>query len=341
MNRNLLKKLVKEILNEATEAELKRLRRAVILSIFNSDIPTTIKRDLNAALSGAPDADVRKVTRVFLNQVLKDEETLTTSPEYQELKQDPEFQKLANNVNQKIKLDNKAGLLDMSNVAFTTSDISKPFSYSTLLYYAVEREAQAVVQYLSKKYGKEFSKALYRMLPRQSTPAVKPTKENLDELDLSAMIQSKYPAEDLDKELGTKLAKKYTYPAGYNEDTIEREITKIQPQNSKFNDESYQEKVDEVYNLLVQMNRPALGGIKADTHQKKWDLIYGVISHFNPDDIKFFVEQWKGGEVPEGRTYFDTVINLEKKFDVPINWIPSPKNLYTIIDAIDKKFIQK
>ena len=105
MNKDLLKKLVKEILNEATEAELKKLRRVVILSIFNSDIPNLIKRDLNSALSGAPDADVRKVTRVFLDQVIKDEDDLLTSPEYQELKQDPEFQKLANNVNQKRKID--------------------------------------------------------------------------------------------------------------------------------------------------------------------------------------------------------------------------------------------
>jgi len=149
MNKDLLKKLVKEILTEATEADMKKLRRAVILSIFSSDIPNVIKRDLNSALSSAPDADVRKITKVFLTQVLKDDETLSASSEYQELKQDPEFQKLANNINQKIALNNKAGLLDLSNVAFTTSDISKPFSYSTLLYYAVEREAQALLRYLT------------------------------------------------------------------------------------------------------------------------------------------------------------------------------------------------
>ena len=141
--------------------------------------------------------------------------------------------------------------------------------------------------------------------------------------------------------MGTKLAKTYTYPTGYNEDVIEREVTSTKPQSPKFNDKAYQEKVDDVYTALIQMNRSLLGGIKADTPQKKWDLIYGVISHFNPNDIKFFVEQWKGGAVPEGKPYFDTIANLEKKFDVPINWIPSPTNLYTIIDALDKKFIQK
>ena len=44
----------------------------------------------------------------------KDEEDLNASFEYQKLKQDPEFQKLSNNLNQRLKLDNKAGLLDMT-----------------------------------------------------------------------------------------------------------------------------------------------------------------------------------------------------------------------------------
>lgn len=338
MNKDLLKKLVKEILAEATEADMKKLRRAVILAIFTSDIPSLIKRDLNAAVSSAPDSDVRKVTKVFLDQVAKDEEDLNLSPEYQELKQDPEFLKLSKNIVDIIIRDNKAGLLDMSNIAFTTADISKPFSYSVLLYHAVEREASDLVQYLNQKYGNKFSKELYKMLPRQSKPAVRPTRESLDELDLPAMVQSKHPAEDLDKILNTKLAKTYTYPAGYDENSIEKTIAMVKPQNPKFNDKAYQEKVDEVYNLLVQMNRAYLGGIKADTPQKKWDLIYGVISHFNPNDIKFFVEEWEGGDIGDGADYFDTIVDLEKKYDVPINWIPSPNSLNTIIQAISKKF---
>jgi hypothetical protein len=111
MNKNLLKKLIKEILVEVTEADMKKLRRAVILAIFTSNIPNEIKRDLNAASSGAPDADVRKVTKVFLDQVVKDEEDLLASPEYQELKQDPEFLKLAKSIVDILNRNNKAGLL--------------------------------------------------------------------------------------------------------------------------------------------------------------------------------------------------------------------------------------
>jgi hypothetical protein len=152
------------------------------------------------------------------------------------------------------------------------------------------------------------------------------------------MVQSKHPAEDLDREIGTRLAKRYTYPSGYNEDFIENTITDIKPKDTKFNDPTYQENLNDTYTLLVQMNRTTLGGIKADTPQKKWDVIYGVISHFNPNDIKFYVETWTSGDTPEGKPYFDTIMNLEKKYDVPINWLPSPNSLYAIIDAIDKKF---
>jgi len=336
MNKDLIKKLVKEILAEATEADMKKLRRAVILAIFTSNIPNEIKRDLNAASSGAPDADVRKVTKVFLDQVAKDEEDLLASPEYQELKKDPEFLKLAKAIVDIIIRNNKAGLLDMSNIGFTTSDITKPFSYSILLYHAVEKEAAALVSYLSNKYGDKFSKELYKMLPRQSKPAIRPTKENLDELDLISMAQSKYPAEDLDREIGTNFTKTYRYPAGYNEDIIEKEITSIQPKNPKFNTPEYQEKLDNIYSLLVQMNRTELGNIKISEDKDKWDVVYGVISHFNPNDIKFFVETWNSGSA-EGKAYFNTIMNLEKKFDVPINWIPSPTTLKAIIDILSKK----
>lgn len=337
MNKDLLKKLVKEILTEVTEADMKKLRRAVILAIFTSEIPNQIKRDLNAAISSAPDSDVRKITKVFLDQVMKDEEDLLSSPEYQELKQDPEFIKLSQNIVSVLNRDNKAGLLDMSNIGFTTSDIAKPFSYSILLYHAVEREASNLLSYLTNKYERNFSKVLYKMLPRQSRPAVRPTKENLDELDLPAMVQSKYPAEDLDKELNTNLAKTYRYPMGYDENTIEKNITSIKTQDAKFNTPEYQQKLDDVYNALVQQNRTELGGIKIQDEKDKWDLVYGVISHFNPNDIKFFIEVWNGGSVPEGKAYFNTIMGLEKKYDVPINWIPSPTTLKTIVDSLNKK----
>ena len=83
MDTKRLQELAGIILNEVSETDIKKLRRVVILAIFNSNIPAQLKKDLNAGASSAPDSGVRKVTKVFLDQVLKDEETLNASPEYQ------------------------------------------------------------------------------------------------------------------------------------------------------------------------------------------------------------------------------------------------------------------
>lgn len=335
MNRDLLKKLVKEVLAEATEAELKKLRRAVILAIFNSEIPSQIKRDLNSALSGAPDADVRKVTRVFLDQVIKDEDDLSTSSEYQELKQDPEFQKLANNINQKIKIDNKAGLLDMSNVAFTTSDISKPFSYSILLYHAVEREAQALVQYLNQKYGNDFSKELYKMLPRQSRPAIRPTKENLDELsgeEARNEFDLDYPVEKVDAKLGTNLAfKNYIFPAGYPEDEVKKIILSGKDQNKL-----------EAFNSLISVNPKikSISGIQNITDIEDISYILScVVRHVSPEDIKFYVEEYIPNKNSEDMKKHEENFykNIQDKYNIAVGFLPGKESNIKILKALIKK----
>jgi len=334
MNKNLLKKLIKEILAEVTEADMKKLRRAVILAIFTSDIPNQIKRDLNAAASGAPDADVRKVTKVFLDQVVKDEEDLLASPEYQELKQDPEFIKVAKSVVDVLTRNNKAGLLDMSNIGFTTSDITKPFSYSILLYHAVEREAATLLSYLTTKYGDKFSKELYKMLPRQSKSAIRPTRENLDELsgvESRNEVNLDYTAEKVDSRIGTNLAfKNYVFPAGYPEDRVKEIIL----------NGSDKDKLD-VFNTLITVNTKlkTISGIQKLTDID--DIVYilsCMVKHVPPEDIKFYVERFIPIEnSAKARSYEKAFQNIQEKFDIGIGWLPSEQNALKIIDAINRK----
>jgi hypothetical protein len=338
-----INKLLKELINVSliNEADVRILRRVVILAIFNSDIPNQMERDFKRRISSNPDPGVIKSNKKFLEQLLEDKAALVNDEKYLELKQDQKFQELSNSVNNKLTSLNKANDINFGNIAFTKPQLSKKFSYSTLLYYAAEGEVKNLENYLSRTYGPKFVFDLLRTKEMGSgspETAQSGISDTVNELDLSAMVQSKHPAEDLDREIGTRLAKKYTYPPGYNEDFIENTITDIKPKDTKFNDPVYQENLDDTYNSLVRMNRTTLGGIKADTPQKKWDVVYGVISHFNPNDIKFYVETWTSGDTPEGKPYFDTIMDLEKKFDVPINWLPSPNSLYTIIDALDKKF---
>jgi hypothetical protein len=86
------------------EADIRTLRRVVILAIFNSDIPNQMEKDLKRRISSNPDPGVIKSNKKFLEQLLEDKAALMNDEKYQELRQDPKFQELANSVNNKINL---------------------------------------------------------------------------------------------------------------------------------------------------------------------------------------------------------------------------------------------
>jgi hypothetical protein len=335
-----------KLINLLKEADVRTLRRVVILALFTSDIPNQMEAAFKKRVSSNPDTDVIKANKKFLEQLLEDKASLMNDPNYQELKKDPDFLRLSRSVTDTLNNLNKAGDLDFGNIAYAKPVLGRnKLSYSTVLYVAAEDQVKNLENYLTREYGEGFVFKLLRTKEMGAKTIYDPTTPaQLDELNLSAIIASKTPVEDLDRELGTNLAKRYTYPAGYPEDYIDKIATSIKVTDSKFNDPTYQEKIDDIYNLLVQMNRSSLGGIKADTSQKKRNVIIGVTHHINPNDIKFFVEQWEksntiaGSDTPENRAYFDTITALEQKFDIPINWIPSPNSLYIITQAIDKKF---
>lgn len=333
MNKDLLKKLVKEILAEATEADMKKLRRAVILAIFVSDIPSKIKRDL-AADANAPDSKVRKRVKVFSDQVAKDESDLAKSSEYQELKQDPEFLKLANNINQIIKIDDKAGLLDMNNIAFTTPEV-KPISYSTLLYYAVEKEASILLNYLQSKYKDDFKKVLYKMLPSPGGPAIRITRENLDELSGEEAIKEfdlDYPVEKVDAKLGTNLAfKNYTFPAGYPEDEVKKIILSGKDQNKL-----------EAFNTLISVNPKikSISGIQNITDIEDIGYILScIVRHVPPEDIKFYVEEYIPNKNSEDMKKHEENFykNIQDKYNIAVGFLPGKESNIKILKALIKK----
>ena len=330
MDTKRLQELAGIILNEVSETDIKKLRRVVILAIFNSNIPAQLKKDLNAGASSAPDSGVRKVTKVFLDQVLKDEETLNASPEYQELKQDPEFQKLSQIIVSILNRDNKAGLLDMSNIAFTTSNISKPFSYSTLLYHAVETEASKLLNYLQTKYKDDFKKVLSKMLPSQSRPAIRPTRENLDELSSAEAIKDldiNYTAETVDSRIGTNLAfKNYVFPAGYPRDEIKKIIISGKDQDKL-----------EAFNALLPVNSTlkSISGIQNITDIDDINYILKcIVRYVPPKDIDFYIKTKNSGDKKE---YENGLNHIQMKFNIGLGWFPDDENAMKIIDALSKK----
>ena len=130
-----INKLLKELINVSliNEADVRTLRRVVILAVFNSDIPNQMERDFKRRISSNPDPGVIKSNKKFLEQLLEDKAALVNDEKYLELKQDQKFQELANSINNKLISLNKANDINFGNIAFTKPQLSKKFSYSTLL----------------------------------------------------------------------------------------------------------------------------------------------------------------------------------------------------------------
>ena len=366
MDTKRLQELAGIILNEVSETDMKKLRRVVILAIFSSNIPAQLKKDLNAGASSAPDSDVRKVTKVFLDQVLKDEETLNASPEYQELKQDPEFQKLSQIIVSILNRDNKAGLLDMSNIAFTTSNISKPFSYSTLLYHAVETEASKLLSYLQTKYKDDFKKVLSKMLPSQSRPAIRPTRENLDELSGAEAIKDvdiNYTAETVDSRIGTNLAfKNYIFPSGniisiqgYENHAIDELLKQgifendivtgctnvptiwyCDKDGKKIVTSGKDQNKLEAFNALIPINSTlkSISGIQNITDIDDINYILKcIVRYVPPKDIDFYIKTKNSGDKEE---YEKGLNDIQMEFNIGLGWFPDDENAMKIIGALSK-----
>lgn len=82
------------------------------------------------------------------------------------------------------------------------------------------------------------------------------------------------------------------------------------------------------YEKLVELN-PVLGEIKLRTQYSKWDVCSGVVSNFNYEDIKYFVE------IPGNERFLNEKSDkLEKESGYTFPWILSE---YTI-NKIKKHF---
>jgi len=342
-------KLLKELINVSliNEADIRILRRVVILAIFNSDIPNQMERDFKRRISSNPDSGVIKSNKKFLEQLLEDKEALVNDEKYLELKQDQKFQELANSVNNKLTSLNKANDINFGNIAFTKPQLSKKFSYSTLLYYSAEGEVKNLENYLSRTYGSKF---VFNLLKTKEMGSGSPgttqfgtsdtmsmAAESLNELTQSKLLQIANPdyhaSEEFDKNYGTKLSKVYKLPldVGIIKKTLDQAIY----DKSLFNKDDYKNDIDSLYNGIIRSNNNLR--IKVNNTGDKWNVIYGVLSHLNPDDIKYFVEN--PSNLYKDETDKERPVEIAyEKYDVAIGWMPSPKNWEVIKNALTTKY---
>ena len=75
-----------KLINLLKEADIRTLRRVVILALFTSDIPNQMEAAFKKRVSSNPDTDVIKANKKFLEQLLEDKALLMNDKNYQEFK---------------------------------------------------------------------------------------------------------------------------------------------------------------------------------------------------------------------------------------------------------------
>lgn len=342
---------LQELAGILQEADIRTLRRVVILAIFTSNIPNEMEVAFKKRISSDPDADIIKANKKFLEQLLEDKASLMNDPNYAELKQDGEFLRLSKSVVNALNTLNKAGDLNFGNIAYAKPLLGRSkLSYSTVLYIAAEGEVKNLENYLHKEYGPDFVFNLLKTKemgpkttndptipaakPTAAAPASKPELTELGQAELEDMIKPGYlPSAEFDKKYNTRLSKAYKFPLDSN--IVQSVIDKAINDKSIFNNEEYQKDINNVYDSLVRANGDVR--VKVKDTEDKWDVIYGMLSHLNPNDIKYMVEN------PASRSKDETekVLPVERAYDkykVGINWIPSPKSWEIIKNILTTKY---
>jgi hypothetical protein len=196
-------------------------------------------------------------------------------------------------------------------------EITKEVSNPSIQFLSISVDPENDSPEVLKKYGDKFSKELYKMLPRQSKPAVRPTRENLDELSGAESrneVNLDYTAEKVDSRIGTNLAfKNYVFPAGYPKDRV-KEIILNGNDDDKLN----------AFNTLITVNTKlkTISGIQKLTDID--DIVYilsCMVKHVPPEDIKFYVERFIPIEnSTKARSYEKAFQNIQEKFDIGIRF---------------------
>jgi hypothetical protein len=136
------------------------------------------------------------------------------------------------------------------------------------------------------------------------------------------------PSLRFDQKYGTNLSKKYNYPDDLDEDEVSKILKYCQ--NKK-------ERCDEVGKLIDNLTSQYIDipNVEGLPKNQKMDVLYGMTSNFNEDDIKWF-------SIDNVKHYNNTEINKKIEEELPedvqedINWVPSPQTYEKIKSNFDK-----
>ena len=97
-----------------------------------------------------------------------------------------------------------------------------------------------------------------------------------------------------------------------------------------------EKQIDQEYNQIISLN-PILKYLKAQSYYKKMDILRGVCYKFNPQDIDYFMNNFKPDPKPGEGPLHDFFREIYQKTEFDIGYILSPKHrqkLHKILEAL-------
>ena len=144
--------------------------------------------------------------------------------------------------------------------------------------------------------------------------------------------QVSYPAKFFSDNTGIRVYQDWKIP-GYDMD-IQKELISLN-QIGRNDDISLIYPIEDLWKKFVELNPQIFSWItpssRMDEALQKWDIMFGMVSKYNEDDIRSFLTR-KGYNVsPEERERID---DIEEKTGVLVTWIPSLKTIKYIEDNL-------
>ena len=141
-----------------------------------------------------------------------------------------------------------------------------------------------------------------------------------------------YPALKFSNATGIKVYQDWKIP-GYDID-VQRKLISVND-IGRNDDVSLIYPIEKLWKEFVDLNPEIRSwvspGSRVHEAVQKWDIMFGMVSRYNEDDIKSFLVR-KGYDVkPEERKRIE---EIEKKTGVLVTWVPSIKTIKYIEDNI-------
>jgi hypothetical protein len=141
-----------------------------------------------------------------------------------------------------------------------------------------------------------------------------------------------YPSQSFSDKTGVKLSQDWNIPG--DDLKIQRELVRLNKINS---DESWTiQPIQNFWRNFVSLNPQIENWIidgkgHLEEARQKWEIMFGMVSKYNEDDIRSFLSR-KGSDVsPADRR---RIKNIEKTVGCLMCWVPSKKTLRYIEDSL-------